>query len=889
MRRAAILMVVTVSCPIVVATHLWGGGPLVDSPSPDPAPRSVMHERNQLAKVALLGENLPGSDGQLVRALAGQLRSDGFEVTQLSAEQVCDKNVLSADRFFLYVIPRCQTYPAAGLEALRAFAEGRGHLLLLGGPFLDDPLWRGDRGWLNREAVMAAKRNVHAAHRPFAVDTLNTTGWMRTCSDVRSRGTWEVVPEGPQEALCFRFSTTNLTGWDGYLSPPIANLYGDHDDLLTFLARGDAHTPQLAIEIQESDGSRWIAVTEISTAWQRISLEPRDFVYWPDSSTRDRRGKVGDALNPAQARRINFQLAQSHTLAVAPGDHVFWVADVGTCSNPVAEMQISAPAADISLESILPRYKVVHLQESLTLRPSADGQGLRGTAGVSSSDASAGDIICAIPRTMGRGFLREQKWRYVPLLDALDSQGRRRGNPAWMLLNHTAPYEGSVFACLGVNDPNVLSSSKMLQVVGSMARRLAQGVFLQEAGSEHFAYWPEEQIRIGAAAVNVNMAQRSVALRVTLRDAQGNVQFTKTAPLELAGQQQAEWQEALTLRSTQPAVYTVMTELVCEDAVVDRIDHEFAVLDTRPHNSSEFMSVQGNNFCLNGKSWYPVGINFWPLYVSGMDHGDYWAGWIQRPYYDPQLVEEDLVRMQALGINMVSIQSNDPKFYRNLLDFIRRCGRHDIYVNLFCGLASPLGFREEELRQFIETARLADNPTIMAYDTIWEPGNYVFQGDRRAGWDDDWRDWVIEQYGSTSAAESEWGFTGRRDDARSTHLPARSIFPRRRPLARHDGRLPAFHGRFDQPQVEPGASEATPDGSAIISSVSARGTRCRMTSYSPAHRNTSTSFARKGTPSRTAKTATTWQDSSRSTSTLPHEASPLCGPSLGRACGTRRR
>ena len=51
----------------------------------------------------------------------------------------------------------------------------------------------------------------------------------------------------------------------------------------------------------------------------------------------------------------------------------------------------------------------------------------------------------------------------------------------------------------------------------------------------------------------------------------------------------------------------------------------------------------------------------------------------------------------------------------------------------------------------------------MAYDTIWEPGNYVFQGDRRAGWDEQWRDWVIEQYGSIAAAEAEWGVAGRRD------------------------------------------------------------------------------------------------------------------------------
>jgi hypothetical protein len=119
--------------------------------------------------------------------------------------------------------------------------------------------------------------------------------------------------------------------------------------------------------------------------------------------------------------------------------------------------------------------------------------------------------------------------------------------------------------------------------------------------------------------------------------------------------------------------------------------------------------------------------------------------------------------MTRLGINLVSIQAPDLPHYRNLLDFARRCRAHGIFVNLYCGLASPLAFRERELREYLATARLADNPAIMAYDTIWEPGNYVFAGDRRGDWDVAWREWIVEQYGSMEAAESDWGVTARRD------------------------------------------------------------------------------------------------------------------------------
>ena len=143
-----------------------------------------------------------------------------------------------------------------------------------------------------------------------------------------------------------------------------------------------------------------------------------------------------------------------------------------------------------------------------------------------------------------------------------------------------------------------------------------------------------------------------------------------------------------------PATYQVSTELLLDGVVIDHIDHEIHVLDTTPPAQQEFMTVRGNNFYVGVRPWYPVGVNYWPLYVSGMHQESFWAGWQPQRYYDPELVEQDLGRMKALGINMVSIQAPDQQFYRNLLDFVHRCQKQGMFVNLFCGLASPLAFRE---------------------------------------------------------------------------------------------------------------------------------------------------------------------------------------------------
>ena len=216
-------------------------------------------------------------------------------------------------------------------------------------------------------------------------------------------------------------------------------------------------------------------------------------------------------------------------------------------------------------------------------------------------------------------------------------------------------------------------------------------------------------------------------------------------------------------------VYTVTTDLIgAEDKVIDTITHEMGVLSMERAPASEFVTVKGSDFFLRGKPWYPVGVNFWTLYVSGLEPDDYWRGWLYPGFYDPEEVERDLERMTALGMNMVSIQLGDQGNLRNLLDFLRRCRAHDVKVFGFLGPASPLGFDHAKVAQFISAGRLAENPALFAYDTIWEPGNWVFRKDKRRTWDRDWGQWIAERYGSIANAEADWGISVPRTDGKTT-------------------------------------------------------------------------------------------------------------------------
>ena len=76
--------------------------------------------------------------------------------------------------------------------------------------------------------------------------------------------------------------------------------------------------------------------------------------------------------------------------------------------------------------------------------------------------------------------------------------------------------------------------------------------------------------------------------------------------------------------------------------------------------------------------------------------------------------------------------------------------------------ADPLNFKVECPQELIQENRLDQNDDIFAYDIAWEPwfGGY----EKRRVYDEQWVQWVKDQYGSIPNAEKEWQYLFLRDD-----------------------------------------------------------------------------------------------------------------------------
>ena len=67
---------------------------------------------------------------------------------------------------------------------------------------------------------------------------------------------------------------------------------------------------QLLVEINETDGSRWMAPVPLTEQWTYHVLSPDDFSYWPPGSAAGGgRGGPKDSFQPRHAVRVSFGLA----------------------------------------------------------------------------------------------------------------------------------------------------------------------------------------------------------------------------------------------------------------------------------------------------------------------------------------------------------------------------------------------------------------------------------------------------------------------------------------------------------------------------------------------------------------------------------------------------
>jgi len=218
------------------------------------------------------------------------LAKEGFGTKIVSWEELSQHRV-SGDHLDLLVLADARRVPVSVARTAVSFLRSRGKLIAIGAPAFGDLLFKTPHGYVSVERYDEAIYDG-LARRPIP---LSAKGWRRSAMKSERAATLELEPSiarrgspdsarrgSPDPAGAAWKISSDFEGWDNFV-PPVAGAFADGHGLLCFRAKGDANTPQLSIECNEKDGSRWIATVELTPQWRNYVLWPSDLLVGHDS------------------------------------------------------------------------------------------------------------------------------------------------------------------------------------------------------------------------------------------------------------------------------------------------------------------------------------------------------------------------------------------------------------------------------------------------------------------------------------------------------------------------------------------------------------------------------------------------------------------------------
>ena len=647
------------------------------------------------------------------------------------------------------LVSESEFFPADAIAGLEAWFKAGGNVIFTGGdlPFTEPAVRDGD--YLFSPACFNEKLKKGTPGHDLGVIKSGMVYRRQAPSETTDAQASASVDQDTLNVHASRYAR-----WETWVAPANSVKIPANAQYLRVEAKGDA--PSLSIELKEEDGSRWIASFALKKDWETFLLPRNAFRVWASP----KRAGAGDGVRFEKVKEVVIGLSDTHTPGVTKdGSYRYAIRHLEALTD-VADVGARFYPPAFSLEGIAPNYKSYQLSGPVTVTMT-DGKTWQ----------YAGNIVSTVPRMTGLGITMKRPWRFIPRAVATNQQGGK-GYPSWIMLYLDRQYKGCAVAGMGFSLDMILKTPELTAELITLAKQMSAGYFLAGGGPADFIADVNTTVRYGAEFLRIGADAK---VRVAIHPPTGTplAHFERT--ITTTDPQTAE------VKVTRPGVYRCTVELLdSKDHVADRIVSELVVLDGKPDPAAAFIRVENDNFILQGKKWYPNGVNFYPVYgVAGLDAEDYKSGWGDRRFYDPALVEEMIVNAQAAGINLLSVhpsdnRSLDPKAIRDLL---YRCRKHGMKLNLFVGAASPLDFQENSLQRLIDEARLRGDAALFCYDIIWEATNYIYRNDHRQRFRPEWNRWVTRQYGGDIGnAVADWKFDPGADEKGLLHPPTDEQF-----------------------------------------------------------------------------------------------------------------
>ena len=638
----------------------------------------------------------------------------------------------------LLILPNAEYIPAGASQAIDKYLKKGGNLLTLGGPPLSKTLFKSGDEWLTVEEI--AQKNEDKFNLLDFAQSSDGKGWTRNTDRPKEGQRKETGYFGsPDGGDSMHVIIDNVGGWDA-ISKSVKIPEGKNT--LCLYAKGGPNTSTLSIELDEKDNSRWYAVFPVTEEWQYVVLSPEDFIYWHDNPSVGR-GSAGDKVNFDKVSRFVIGIAFS---GITQGANEYWF---GSVSLQKSDKLAAEPT--LIIDGLSPEWKfypVTNANKAVAF----DNQVF-----VSDRDytfpTSENSLFSLSPRPQGTGYKRGKDKRFVPLIEIYDSKNLRSGFLAWMFV------EKNIIAGFGTSDP-MFYDSNGIAAVADVVRTILDGVMFIEAGSTEYIYIDSETKSLPFGANVKGKTSDGVTIDIELYK-NGEIIYQK----EYAGTKN-NISESYDLSAGKPDKITAI--LKKDGRITDKISHEIVFWSPKPVDERKYISVGNNEFIRDGKPIRLYGVNYMPSSGIGVnpENWAYFEHYVSKESYDPDVFYKDLLRVKEVGFNSVSlfVYYQTLADTKNILHLIDMCDKLGLVVDLSIRpYADPFNLQDDEVADMIKMLHIAELDNIVAYDIAWERYFGTYEGSYgnpkgRKEYDGEWKEWVINNYGTIENAETEWEY-----------------------------------------------------------------------------------------------------------------------------------
>ncbi|HIE52429.1 MAG TPA: hypothetical protein EYP85_11775 [Armatimonadetes bacterium] len=418
--------------------------------------------------------------------LAQWLRQAGYEVDFLDAQALAETRVLRPDRYPLLILPYGASFPLAARLTFLAYLRAGGSFFNLGGYAFDHLLVREKGRWRPWSEVFAAQLKAvrqgensllpnPSFEEPLTPETWQRSAeeWCTVAEDTAHRGRRSLQVHLPPEA-------------------GIQSAQWFHDRSVqpgeTYLFRGWAKTEEV-----RGPGFAYLAVYQYGPEGRLVAW--RDVVHL--QGTQDwqaceytftlQRGVTRLSVRMGLYRASGRAWFDDLVLAPAPRD-VRLNAHFGTPRDGLAIAPTQLPVFDPAY----PLKRVHYLAAPPNIRREGAVQGYAALA------------------TVG------QEARWIPVLEARDRYGRRRGAAVALVHHYGGMYAGSSWGLAGVDDVNLFAAGEelMRQVFLNLVTHLLRKCYLTSVTTNYACYRPGEPVEITTRLANFGPQTQQVRIVV---------------------------------------------------------------------------------------------------------------------------------------------------------------------------------------------------------------------------------------------------------------------------------------------------------------------------------------------------------------------------------------